>query len=366
MRNEKSNVRQQLVPTNRYADDYARWEAVKARDAGADGHFWFSVSTTGVYCYPSCAARRARRENVGFYDTRERVERAGFRPCKRCRPELPTRNVRHAEAVAEACRMIEKAEQAPTLKELAAAAKLSPHYFQRRFKEIAGVTPKQYATAHRAQRVRRELSNGESVTEAIYSAGYNSATRFYEDSKEMLGMNPRAFAKGGPGELIRWEVTKSSLGSVLVGATERGICTILFGENRDQLVDDLTARFPRATLEEADRGSDFSAWVACALAFIERPGRGIDLPLDMAGTAFQQQVWAALREIPAGETTTYRDVADRIGRPKAIRAVAGACAANPIAVVIPCHRVLASDGSLSGYRWGTERKQTLLDREAER
>ena len=347
-----------------YANDKGRWEAVKARDEGAVGQFWFSVATTGVYCYPSCAARRPRREHVAFYDSREAAEQAGFRPCKRCRPDLPPRRVRHAEAVAQTCRIIEAAEKEPTLEELAAAVGLSLHYFHRRFKEIAGVTPKQYAAAHRAQRVQQELRDGDSVTEAIYGAGYSSSSRFYEKSRALLGMNPSTYAGGGRGEIIRWEVAESWLGSVLVGATARGICAILFGEDRDALTADLATRFPHATLEEADIDSDFSHWVARTIAFIDAPECGLDLPLDVAGTAFQQRVWAALRAVPAGVTTTYGEVARSIGEPRAARAVARACAANPVAVAIPCHRVLSSDGSLSGYRWGTERKQALLDKEA--
>ena len=363
--NGASTDERRVVAAETYADVDSHWEAVKARDEGADGHFWFAVVTTGVYCYPSCAARRPRRENVRFYDSREQAGRAGFRPCKRCRSNLPPRRVRHAEAVACACRMIENAEQAPSLKELADAAGLSPHYFQRRFKEIAGVTPKQYATAYRAQRVRQELSNGTSVTDAMYDAGYNSSGRFYEQSSAMLGMKPRVFAEGGRGEVVRWDIAASSLGQVLVAATARGVCAILLGDARDELLEDLTARFPRATLERAERGSDFSAWVTRALTLIETPGRKTDLPLDLAGTAFQRQVWATLRQIPAGQTTTYRDIAKRLGKPKAVRAVGAAIAANPVAVAIPCHRVIGSDGSLRGYRWGIERKQALLDREAQ-
>lgn len=353
------------TPTRRDSDENARWETVKSRDEAADGHFWFSVATTGVYCYPSCAARRPLRRNVEFHDSRDEAERAGFRACKRCRPDLPPRRVRHAEAVARACRMIEEADEPPSLQELADAAELSPHYFQRRFKALVGVTPKQYAIAFRAQRIRHELGNGASVTDAIYDAGFNSTARFYEQSRELLGMTPRTFAKGGADELIRWDVAESWLGPVLVAATELGICAILFGDNDDKLRADLADRFPRAALERAEPGSAYSGWLTRALTLIEAPNGDLDLPLDVAGTAFQHRVWAALREIPAGETTTYRAVAERIGRPQSARAVAGACAANPVAIAIPCHRVIASDGSLSGYRWGVERKAALLRKEAQ-
>ena len=353
-----------LRQTNVYQGDDARWEAVKARDAGADGQFWFSVASTGVYCYPSCAARRPLRNNVGFHGSREAAERAGYRPCKRCRPDLPPRRERHAAVVVRACRMIEEAEREPSLKELAAMAGLSPHHFQRHFKALAGVTPKQYAAAHRAQRLRGALSDSGSVTEAIHGAGYKTAARLYEQSAAVLGMAPRAFAKGGAGEHIRWDVTPSWLGPVLIAATERGICAILLGETEQALLADLTARFSRARLERAEEGSEFSVWLIRALELIGRPDRPVDLPLDVAGTIFQRRVWAALREVPPGETTTYRAVAERIGRPKAVRAVASACASNPVAVAIPCHRVLASDGSLRGYRWGTGIKRALLNKEA--
>lgn len=349
-----------------YADDDARWQAVQARDEAADGHFWLSVATTGVYCYPSCAARHPLRRNVAFHDSRDAAERAGFRACKRCRPDLPPRRVRHAEAIARACRMIEERDEAPSLKDLAHAAGLSPHYFQRRFKAIVGVSPKQYASAFRAQRVRRALGNGASVTDVIYDAGFNSSARFYESSRELLGMKPSTFAKGGKGEIIRWDVAESWLGPVLVAATGRGICAVLFGESTEELQRSLAARFPRASYERAEPGSEFSGWLARTLALIEAPDQAIELPLDVRGTAFQRQVWDALRRIPAGETTTYQTVAKGIGRPKAVRAVASAIAANPVAIAIPCHRVVASNGTLAGYRWGLERKAALLRKEAQK
>lgn len=351
---------------SRYSDDRLRWEAVKARDAHADGHFWLSVATTGVYCYPSCGARRPLRRNVAFHGSREAAERAGFRPCKRCRPDLPPRRVRDAEAMARACRMIEASESPPSLEALAGAAGLSPHYFQRRFKAVVGITPKQYAVACRAQRLRRGLETGASVTDVIYEAGFNSTARFYEKSRELLGMAPRAFANGGASEVIRWDVGESWLGPVLVAATERGVCAILFGDSTEQLHRDLAARFPRAALERAEPGSEYSEWLVQALAMIEAPDQGAELPLDVKGTVFQRQVWQALREIPAGETTTYGSLAERIGRPRAVRAVAAACGANPVAIAIPCHRVIASDGALSGYRWGIDRKAALLRKETGR
>jgi len=351
-----------------YADDDARWRAVVARDEAAEGSFWFSVATTGVYCYPSCAARRPRRENVRFHATRADAERAGFRPCKRCRPDLPPRRVRRAEAVERACRAIERAlesgDQQPTLAALAADAGLSPHHFHRVFKAVAGVTPRAYAAARRAQRVRRGLRDGEGVTAAIHGAGYGSASRFYEQSDALLGMRPGAFAAGGAGVTVRWAVAPCWLGSVLVGATERGVAAILLGDGRGALARELRERLPRATLVEAERDSELARAVERVVALIEAPASGHALPLDVAGTAFQRRVWTALRQLPAGTTTTYGELARALGRPRASRAVARACAANPVAVAIPCHRVVAADGSPGGYRWGVDRKRALLEREA--
>ena len=347
-----------------YGSDDARWQAVAERDAGAEGLFWFSVATTGVYCYPSCAARRPRRENVAFHTTRQAARDAGFRPCKRCRPELPPLRVRHAEAVATACKLLEESESPPSLGDLAEAVHMSPHHFHRVFKKQVGITPKQYGAARRAERMRQSLAETDSVTDAIYEAGFASSSRFYEKSREMLGMPPATYARGGRGEVIRWDVAGCWLGSVLVGATERGVCAILLGDSRDELAGDLAERFPRATLQEADAESDFSTWVARTVEFLREPKGGLDVPLDIAGTAFQQQVWAALREVAAGDTTSYSEVARRIGKPRAARAVAQACAANPAAVAIPCHRVVRSDGTMSGYRWGEKRKRALLGREA--
>ncbi|MFN3514079.1 MAG: bifunctional DNA-binding transcriptional regulator/O6-methylguanine-DNA methyltransferase Ada [Phenylobacterium sp.] len=340
----------------------ARWAAVVARDRAADGRFVYSVRTTGVYCRPSCAARLARRENVAFHETPAQAEAAGFRPCKRCRPTETSLAERYGAAVAQACRTMEAAETPPTLDELAREAGLSPHHFHRVFKSVAGVTPKAYADACRAKRVRAALAEGAGVTEALYEAGFNSSGRFYAQSGQVLGMTPSRFRAGGARAKIRFAVGQCSLGALLVAATEKGVCAIQLGEDPEVLVRELQDRFAQAELVGGDPA--FEATVARVAALVEAPGQGLDLPLDIRGTAFQQRVWRALCEIPAGRTASYAEIAAAIGAPKAVRAVAGACAANELAVAIPCHRVVRTDGALSGYRWGVERKAALLAREA--
>ncbi len=344
--------------------DAERWAAVMHRDASADGQFFYSVRTTGVYCRPSCASRVALRENVAFHATTEAAERAGFRPCKRCKPNQAGLAEQHAAAVAAACRTIEASETTPSLDELAAAAGMSRFHFHRTFKAVTGVTPKAYASARRAARVRTELAASPTVTQAIYDAGFNSSGHFYAQSAEILGMTPGDFRAGGSRAVIRFAVAECSLGSILVAATDKGVCAILMSDDPDELVRDLQDRFPRADLTGGDRG--FEATVAKVLGFLEAPALGLDLPLDVRGTAFQQRVWQALRTIPAGATASYSEIAERIGSPKSVRAVAQACAANSLAVAIPCHRVVRHDGGLSGYRWGVERKRTLLTREGAR
>ncbi len=344
-----------------YASDEARWEAVQRRERAADGVFYYSVRTTGVYCQPSCGARPARRENVAFHASCEAAESAGFRPCLRCRPNLPPLAERQAKAVAAACRLIEASEEEPGLDALAACAGMSRFHFHRLFKQHAGVTPKAYAAAVRAARVRDELAQGAPVTDALYAAGFQSSSRFYAEADAMLGMAPSHFRAGGTGEEIRFAVGACSLGAILVAATNQGICAILMGDDPEALVRDLQDRFPRARLIGAD--AEFERTVALVVGFVEAPRIGLDLPLDVRGTAFQQRVWEALRAIPAGATVSYTELAQRIGSPAAVRAVAGACAANPVAVAIPCHRVVRSDGGLSGYRWGIERKAALIARE---
>ena len=344
------------------SSDEERWAAVLRRDPQADGSFYYSVETTGVYCRPSCPSRQARRENVRFHGSREAAEKAGFRACKRCRPDQPALSEQRAAAVEKACRLIESAEAMPGLEELAEAVGMSRYHFHRVFKSVTGLTPRAYAAAHRANRVRHALSRSGSVTEAIYSAGFNSSGRFYASSNAVLGMQPRAFRSGGEGAAIRFAVGDCSLGAILVAATDKGVCAILLGDDPEALVRELQDRFPSAELDAGD--ADFDQLVAVVIGFVEAPALGLDLPLDVRGTAFQQRVWQALREIPAGSTVSYAEIAQRIGSPRALRAVAQACASNPLAVAIPCHRVVRRDGALSGYRWGVERKRALLDREA--
>jgi AraC family transcriptional regulator, regulatory protein of adaptative response / methylated-DNA-[protein]-cysteine methyltransferase len=347
-------------PTFRTDDE--KWQAVLRCDPAADEQFYFSVRTTGVYCRPSCPARLARRENVRFHATAAQAEKAGFRACKRCKPKEAPLHERQAAAVAEACRRIESAAEPPSLEALANAVGLSRFHLHRLFREATGVTPKAYASEHRANRVRKELVQSASVTEAIYAAGFNSNGRFYDKSSQILGMTPRTFRAGGPATAIRFAMGECSLGSILVAASAKGVCAILMGDDPDALLRELQDRFPKAAFAPGD--SAFEEWVTKVVAFVDRPRTGLDLPLDIRGTAFQQRVWQALREIPPGSTASYTQIAAKIGAPKAVRAVAQACAANAIGVAIPCHRVVRSDGGISGYRWGVERKRALLKREA--
>lgn len=340
-----------------------RWAAVIGRDSQADGVFFYAVKSTGVYCRPSCGARTPKPENVSFYATSEDARQAGFRPCRRCRPEQPPLADQHARLVATLCRQIEDADQPPSLATLAISAAISPSHLHRLFKAVTGLTPQAYARAHRGQRMRTELGRRDTVGEAIYAAGYNSSGRFYEEADALLGMKPGDYRAGGAQVAIRFAVGQCSLGAILAAASPRGVCAILLGDDPGTLVRDLQDRFPRAELVGGD--SEFEQTVAQMVGFVETPQRGLALPLDLRGTAFQHRVWLALREIPAGSTATYTEIAERIGAPRAVRAVAGACAANPLAVAIPCHRVVRLDGGLAGYRWGVERKRALLAREAE-
>ena len=340
-----------------------RWASVVARDATSAGQFYYSVRSTGVYCRPSCGARLPRPENVSFHLTTQEAEQAGFRPCKRCKPDQPPLPEQYATLVTGLCRQIESAETPPNLKELARGVQMSPFHLHRIFKAVTGVTPKAFAAAHRARKVRDELDHSGSVTQAIYDAGYNSSGRFYEESNHLLGMTPKNYRAGGAHTAIRFAVGECSLGAILVAASDRGVCAILLGDDPDALARDLQDRFSNAELLGGD--AEFEQLVAKVVGFIDMPALSLNLPLDLRGTAFQQRVWQALREIPAGTSISYSGLAQRMGSPKSARAVAQACAANALAVAIPCHRVVRHDGQLSGYRWGVERKRALLLREAE-
>ena len=353
------NTRNEMLALATLADP--RWAAVAARDRAADGSFFYCVRSTGVYCRPSCAARRARPENVAFHATAAEAEAAGFRPCMRCKPDRLALAAQHAATVAELCRFIDAADEVPTLDALAERAGMSPYHLHRIFKSATGVTPRAYAAAQRARRLRDELAGGGTVTDAIYGAGYNSGGRFYAEADRVLGMTATRYRAGGADCEIRFAVGECSLGSILVARSERGVCAILIGDDPQALARDLQDRFPRARLIGGDAG--FERLVAQVVGFVEAPRIGLDLPLDVRGTAFQQRVWQALRDIPAGQTASYGEIARRIGAPASVRAVAQACGANALAVAIPCHRVVRNDGALSGSRWGVERKRTLLERE---
>ena len=339
-----------------------RWAAVIGRDPDADGRFFYSVRTTGVYCRPTCPSRHARPENVVFHATAADAERAGFRACRRCRPNQQSSAAAQAAKVAQWCRYIETAEQAPTLDRLAQRAGVSAFHLHRVFKSVTGLTPRAYARAHRAQRLQQVLKRSDTITNAIYDAGYASSGRFYEEAGQLLGMTPSHYRAGGTDTEIRFAVSECSLGSILVACSARGVCSIMIGDEPQALARELHDRFPKARLVGGD--VQFEQRVAKVVGFVEQPALGLDLPLDVRGTAFQRRVWQALRKIPVGRTVSYSDIARRIGAPKSVRAVGQAVAANHLAVAIPCHRVIRSDGSLSGYRWGVERKRALLAREA--
>jgi AraC family transcriptional regulator, regulatory protein of adaptative response / methylated-DNA-[protein]-cysteine methyltransferase len=357
--NNMRNIR--VSPTPSVTDD-PRWARIVSRDKTADGLLWYSVSTTGIYCRPSCPSRAANPKNVALHDTLQSARATGFRPCKRCNPEGLSLESENAALVVKACRIIEESEEEPSLEDLAEAVDRSASYFHRVFKAATGLTPKGYAAAARVKKVREGLESGNSVTETIYDAGFNSSGRFYEKSTEMLGMTPTNYRSGGANEEIKFAVGQTSLGAILVASSKKGVASILLGDDPDKLVRNLQDRFPKARLIGADR--EYASLIARVVGFVENPHIGLDLPLDVRGTAFQRRVWQALQEVPVGKRVSYAEIARRIGSPRAVRAVAGACAANNLAVAIPCHRVVRNDGALSGYAWGVERKRALLDREA--
>ena len=337
------------------------WQAVTERETAMDGAVWYGVISTGVYCRPSCGARRPRRENVLFFARREEAERAGFRPCLRCRPERAAVNPA-VEMVGEVCRYIEaRAEENVTLARLARALGYSPFHIQRTFKAMLGVSPRAWAEGRRLERFKREVKGGAPVTRALYDAGYGSSSRLYERGASQLGMTPAAYRSGGAGLEIGFAVVPSAAGKILVAATARGICAVRFGNSAPELEKELRAEFPRATIRRDDGVAAGHAGRVARLA--SGNGQAAEIPLDIRATAFQRRVWEELRRIPSGETRTYAQVAAAVGNPRAARAVARACAANPVALAIPCHRVVRADGDPGGYRWGMGRKRALLKAE---
>jgi AraC family transcriptional regulator, regulatory protein of adaptative response / methylated-DNA-[protein]-cysteine methyltransferase len=341
-------------------DEY-RWQAVLDRNPNADGQFVFAVQTTGIYCRPSCRARHALRQNVRFYADASAAQAAGFRPCKRCQPDKADPHQQRIDKVAAACRLLEQ-EQTLTLDELAQAVAVSPYHFHRLFKSVTGMTPRAWQQAWRARKLRETLTSSETVTDAVLAAGFPASSSYYRQADSTLGMTAKQYRRGGDAQPVRYTLQSCVLGRCLVAASSRGICAVLPGDNDAALIHELAQIFPHAQREEADEA--FSQQVAQVIALLDGQRSTVQLPLDIRGTAFQQQVWQALRDIPAGETRSYQQVAESIAKPKAVRAVASACAANKLALIIPCHRVVRQSGALSGYRWGAARKAELLRREA--
>jgi len=337
------------------------WSAVESRDPGADGSFFYGVRTTGVYCRPGCTSRLPLRRNTAFFETIAEAEAAGLRPCKRCRPTDGSAASRHLAAIERACALLRTSETVPSLGELADAACISRFHFHRVFKQITGVTPRDYARSHRLDRLGEKLDAGQPIAASIYASGFGSSSRAYEAAPAGLGMTPGTRRRGGSGETIRFVTVATPLGWALVAATERGICMTALGDDRDGLAVALQQRFPLAQVIAEDAG--LKDWADRIVRFITAPEQNLDLPLDIRGTAFQARVWRALQKIPLGKTASYTEIAEALGQPKAVRAVAQACAANKLALIVPCHRVVRSDGELGGYRWGIERKRALLDRE---
>lgn len=349
----------QAKPVNSAGD--GRWEAVVGRDSARDGEFVFAVSTTGVYCRPSCPARRPRRENVTFFRRPDEAERAGYRACLRCRPRSVSGHA-PADGVKQICRYIEQHLDEPvTLGSLGRVFGQSPFHLQRRFKAVVGITPREYADSCRLRQFKRSLQAGDNVTRAMYDAGYGSSSRLYERTASQLGMTPDKYRRGAVAAAIRYTCADSPLGRMLIAATDKGVCAIQFAATDDELLEGLKHEFPFATRKPDDGG--LQAWAGTLLRRMDGRELNANLPLDIRATAFQRRVWTYLQKIPFGATRSYSQVAKAIGRPRATRAVARACATNPVAVAIPCHRVVREDGAMGGYRWGVERKEALLEME---
>lgn len=345
------------------SNDERRWQVLLERQQVADPPFIYAVKTTGIYCRPGCASRLPKRDNVSFFSNVQAAREAGFRPCKRCQPDDEGVD-KNAALIKTACRFLDEAEAPISLKLLAETIGLSAHHFHRLFKAKVGITPRQYLAERRRQRLQTTLHHSGSVTVSLIDAGFNSSSRFYEHTDNLLGMTPSQFKKRAAGLTIRFSIiAQPVLGFILVAVTERGICSIDIGNDPEQLQQSIIERFANATLSEND--PLLSEWITQILNLIKHPGQPSNLPLDIIGTAFQQQVWEILRRIPAGETATYSQIAEVLGKPKAVRAVAKACASNNLAIAIPCHRVIKKNGDLSGYRWGIDRKRLLLEQESD-
>jgi AraC family transcriptional regulator, regulatory protein of adaptative response / methylated-DNA-[protein]-cysteine methyltransferase len=340
-------------------DQDERWHAVLRRDRSTDGLFFYAVKSTGVYCRPSCPSRRPKRESVEFFEQPADAERAGYRSCLRCLPKQPDPQ---SQWIAECCRLLERdPDRTVSLAELAAHAGISAFHLQRTFKQHLGMTPREYQDALRMKRVKVSLTNGQSITDAIYDAGFNSISRFYEKATEHLGMSPFTYKRGGPGQAIRFTVFPSSLGSALIATTDQGVCSVAFGDDEPALERSLRSQFSQAVIVRDDSGLQNHA--EALKSYLAGRRMSLDLPLDIRATAFQERVWKLLAAIPYGDTRTYSQIAQQLGQPTAARAVARACATNAVAVLIPCHRVVGKGGEISGYRWGSERKRRLLETE---
>ena len=359
------------LPTNMPAvmNNPELWNAVLARDASRDGSFVFAVRSTGIYCRPSCPARRPRREQVSFFQIPEAAEQAGFRACRRCHPRRARADDPQIELVRQICHAIDEHDEEPTtLKTLSAETGVSAQHLQRTFKGVMGITPRQYAESRRLKQFKSKVKNGASVTDAMYDAGYGSSRGLYEKSSARLGMTPATYGRGGRGMRIIYTIADCSLGRLLVAATQRGVCSVALADSDAELVRSLFAEYPNASIDAKDTviSPSLNLWLSKVLEYLNGKNPRIDLPLDLQATAFRWRVWEELRRIPLGETRSYQDIAKSIGKPKAVRAVAGACAGNHVALVIPCHRVIREDQSLGGYRWGLERKRELLESEQQR
>ena len=352
-----------MTTQNKWLTDEQRWQAIVERNKAADGYFFYGVKSSLIYNHPSVAGRLPNRNNILFFDNEQQAISQGYRSGKRSRNESSQLIQFYQEKIEQACRYIEENQTTLKLSQLADHVGISRFHFHRLFKSQTGLTPKAYADAFRHKKIRQQLQEKDSITDAIYDAGYHSSSRFYETSTQRLGMTPKVWRAGGGGMKIYFALAICSLGNVLVAQSPMGICAIFLGDDPEQLLQDLQDKFPQAELIGGD--AEFEQLIAHVIGFIEAPEIGFNLPLDIRGTAFQQRVWQALRDIPVGKTVSYSEVAEKIGQPKAVRAVASACAANMLAVVIPCHRVVRNDGSLSGYRWGIDRKQALLLKESE-